>query len=88
MTFLDSDIKNGVMCLEQDFLEAQYNFYRSSMFQKTFREHDAVELYRMKNVDDFNAHVAVIPYRFRTLFRTGFLVREYEYVTTIHDIYL
>jgi hypothetical protein len=54
------------MCLEQNFLEAQYNFYRSSMFQKTFREHDAVELYRMKNVDDFNAHVSVIPYRFCT----------------------
>lgn len=56
------------MCLEQEFLESLYNFYRSSLFQKTFREHDAVELYRMKNLDDFNAHVAVIPYRFCTSF--------------------
>lgn len=45
------------------FLENLYNFYSSSLFQKN-RERDAVLLYRMKNADDFNAHVAVIPYRF------------------------
>jgi hypothetical protein len=45
------------------FLESLYNFYSSSLFQKN-RERDAVMLYRMKNADDFNAHAAVIPYRF------------------------
>ncbi|KAG0576748.1 hypothetical protein M758_5G121400 [Ceratodon purpureus] len=45
------------------FLESLYNFHISSMFQKN-RERDAVMLYRMKNIDDFNAHVAVIPYRY------------------------
>lgn len=49
-------------CVEQGFLESLYNFYSSSLFQKN-RERDAVMLYRMKNADDFNAHVAVIPYR-------------------------
>lgn len=52
-----------VGCVEQGFLESLYNFYSSSLFQKN-RERDAVMLYRMKNADDFNAHVAVIPYRF------------------------
>ena len=36
----------------------------------------------MKNIDDFNAHVGVIPYRFYTSFYTNFLIPEYEYVPT------
>lgn len=47
----------------QAFLEIQYNFYRTSIFQKNW-EHDAVLLYRMKHAEEFHEHVAVIPYRF------------------------
>ena len=62
------------MCLEQKFVESLYNFYGSSLFQKDKMERDAVMLYRLKNVDDFNAHVAVIPYRFVTYSYLLFIV--------------
>jgi hypothetical protein len=61
------------MCLEQGLLESLYNFYSSSLFSKN-RERDAVMLYRMKDVDNFNAHVAVIPYRFVNLMSCFFII--------------
>lgn len=52
----------GFAFFVQAFLEIQYNFYRTSIFQKNW-EHDAVLLYRMKHAEEFHEHVAVIPYR-------------------------
>lgn len=45
------------------FLESVHKFYQSSMFQKNL-ERDEVMLYRMKNADEFNEHVAIIPFRY------------------------
>lgn len=59
---------NWVAFSVQAFLEIQYNFYRTSIFQKNW-EHDAVLLYRMKHAEEFHDHVAVIPYRFDLNFR-------------------
>jgi DNA topoisomerase IA len=48
----------------QAFLESQYKLHTSSIFQTSNLEHDAVKVYRMKNKEDFNAHVAIIPFRY------------------------
>lgn len=64
-----SSINTGVYIMRSSpwtkaFLESQYRLHTSSIFQTSNLEHDAVKVYRMKNKEDFNAHVAIIPFRF------------------------
>ncbi|GJP41691.1 hypothetical protein CLOM_g1329 [Closterium sp. NIES-68] len=67
----DSHVNTGVYVVHstpwaKSFLEAQYQFYHSSI-RPEFWDHDAIDLYRLKHAHDFHAHVSIIPYRYMSV---------------------
>ncbi|CAI5510336.1 unnamed protein product [Closterium sp. Naga37s-1] len=94
----ESQVNTGVYVMRstawsKSFLEAQYQFYHSSIRQE-FWDHDAIDLYRLKHPEDFHAHVSIIPYRQsppitnRPLFYQAFTVTDDRYVHPSPPVFL